>query len=363
MWPDRLRHLLDLLRIDHPILQAPMAGAQRSALAIAVSEAGGLGAVPCALLRPDEIRDEVAAIRRATPRPFNLNFFCHRDPPRDPAREAAWLRRLAPFHRELGLDPDDLPAGPTRAPFDAALCDLVEELRPPVVSFHFGLPDPPLLARVLATGATILASATTVDEACWLAARGCHAIIAQGYEAGGHRGIFLDHDLATQIGTLSLVPQVVDAVALPVIAAGGIADARTILAAIQLGASAVQLGTAYLFCPEATLGPAHRQALRAARPGQTTITNVLTGRPARGLVTRLIRELGPLAADAPEFPRAAAPIAPLRAVAEPTGNLDYSPLWAGQSVHLGRELPAGELTRTLIAECHALHASLRPSIT
>jgi len=331
-----------------------MAGVQRSALAIAVSEAGGLGAVPCALLRPAEIRDEVAAIRRATSRPFNLNFFCHRDPPRDPAREAAWRRRLAPYHRELGLDPDDLPAGPTRAPFDAALCDLLEDLRPPVVSFHFGLPDPPLLARVKATGAVILASATTVDEARWLADRGCHAILAQGHEAGGHRGIFLTRDLATQIGTLSLVPQVVDAVKLPVIAAGGIADARTILAALQLGAAAVQIGTAYLLCPETSLSPAHRQALRDARPEHTVVTDVLTGRPARGLVTRLIRELGPLAADAPEFPHAAAPIAPLRAAAERTGNLDFSPLWAGQSVHLARELPAGELTRTLVAECQAL---------
>lgn len=349
MWPDR--RILDLLGIDLPILQAPMAGVQRSALAIAVSDAGGLGALPCAMLRQPDIRAEVAAIRRATPRPFNLNFFCHRPPTPDPARDAAWRARLAPYHRAHALDPNTLPAGPTRTPFDAALCDLLEDLRPPVVSFHFGLPAPDLLARLTAIGTKILATATTVDEAVWLADRGCHAIIAQGYEAGGHRGNFLNHDLATQIGTLSLVPQIVDAVSLPVIAAGGIADARTILAALQLGAAAVQIGTAYLFCPESTIPPAHRAALRAARPEHTTITNVLTGRPARGLVTRLIRELGPIAPDAPEFPLAAGPIAPLRATVEPTGNLDYTPLWAGQSVHLGRELPAGELTRTLATEC------------
>lgn len=348
MSPDR--SLLDLLGIDHPILQAPMAGAQRSALAIAVSDAGGLGALPCALLRPADIRDEVAAIRRATPRPFNLNFFCHTDTSVDPIRESAWRARLAPYHRELGLDPDAAPAAPARAPFDDTHCELVEALRPAVISFHFGLPAPRLLDRVLATGAKVLSSATTVDEARWLADAGCHAIIAQGLEAGGHRGMFQTADLATQIGTMALVPQIVDAIDLPVIAAGGITDARGITAAFALGAAAVQLGTAYLLCPEATLSPAHRAALRAARPEQTAVTNVFTGRPARGLVNRLIRELGPLAPDAPGFPHAGAPVAPLRPVAEAQGSTDFTPLWCGQAVHLARELPAGELTRRLAAE-------------
>jgi nitronate monooxygenase len=346
MSPDRRIH--DLLGIDHPILQAPMAGAQRSALAIAVSDAGALGALPCALLRPADIRDEVAAIRRATTRPFNLNFFCHHPLPIDPPRESAWRERLAPYHRELGLDPDAAPTAPARAPFDDVQCALVEELRPSVVSFHFGLPAPRLLHRVLATGAKVLSSATTVDEARWLADAGCHAIIAQGLEAGGHRGMFRTTDLATQIGTLALVPQIVDAVDLPVIAAGGVADARGIAAAFALGAAAVQIGTAYLLCPEATLSPAHRAALRAARPEQTTITNVFTGRPARGLVNRLIRELGPLAPDAPGFPHAGALVAPLRPVAEAAGSTDFTPLWCGQAVHLGQELPAGELTRRFI---------------
>lgn len=347
MWPDR--RVLDLLGIDLPILQAPMAGAQRAALAIAVAGAGGLGALPCALLSPADIRGDVAAFRRASDRPFNLNFFCHTPPTPDPARLDAWRRRLAVYHRELGLDPDAAVAGATRTPFDASLCALVEELRPPVISFHFGLPAPDLLERVRATGARVLASATTVEEARWLADRGCDAIIAQGAEAGGHRGMFLADDPAAQVGTMALVPQIVDAVAVPVIASGGIGDARGIVAAFALGAAAVQLGTAYLFCPEATITPVHRRALRSARDDRTVLTNLFTGRPARGLVNRLVRDLGPLA-DVPAFPLAAGPLAPLRARAEAGDRGDFSPLWSGQAASLGRELPAAELTRRLAEE-------------
>jgi nitronate monooxygenase len=352
MWPDR--RILELLGIDLPILQAPMTGVQRSALAIAVSEAGGLGALPCSTLGPADIRADVAAIRAATDRPFNLNFTCHRTPAPDPARDAAWRRRLADYRAEFGLaapSPRDA-AGPLRAPFDDPQCALVEELRPPVVSFHFGLPDPALLARVRTTGAVILSSATTVDEARWLAAHGCHAILAQGLEAGGHRGMFRTDDLATQLGTGVLVPQIADAVSVPVIAAGGIADARGIAAAFHLGAAGVQLGTAYLLCPETTLSLAHRAALRAA-DGPTVLTDVFTGRPARGLVNRAVRELGPLAADAPAYPLASAALAPLRAAAEAAGRVDFTPLFAGQAVRLARELPAGELTRRLAADALA----------
>jgi nitronate monooxygenase len=230
------------------------------------------------------------------------------------------------------------------------MCDLVEEFAPEVVSFHFGLPEQSLLERVRATGAKIISSGTTVEEARWLEGQGCDAIIAQGYEAGGHRGMFLSQDITTQAGTMALVPQVVDAVKVPVIAAGGIADARGIAAAFALGASAVQIGTAYLFCPEAKVSQLHREALRRARDNDTILTNVFTGRPARGIVNRIAREAGPMSDLAPEFPLAACAIAPLRATAEQAGSGDFSPLWSGQAAALAREVPAGELTRELAAE-------------
>ncbi len=336
-----------------------MAGSNRAALAIAVARAGGLGSLPCATLTPEQIAHEVALFREATTRPLNLNFFCHSPPLADPTREAAWRRRLQPYQRERGLEPDALQLVAPRTPFDAALCDLVEVLHPEVISFHFGLPAPALLARVRATGATILSTATTVAEARWLADAGCDLIIAQGIEAGGHRGMFLTDDLATQLGTIALVPQIVDAVDVPVIAAGGIADARGLAAALTLGAAAVQLGTAYLLCPEATLSAVHRHALRTAGDNPTVLTNVLTGRPARGLINRLVRELGPLSPDVPSFPRAATPLAALRAHAEAHGQGDFSPLWAGQALALSRAIPdepAEQLTRRLAEEALALRS-------
>lgn len=348
MWPDR--RIQDLLGIELPIIQAPMAGSVGAEMAIAVSDAGGLGSLPCAMLSPEQVRTEVGVIRQRTSRPINLNFFCHAPPVANPAREEAWRRRLASYYVELGLDSKAPVPTAGRAPFDGAMCDLVEEFRPEVVSFHFGLPEMALLDRVRATGAKVLSSATTVDEARWLEERGCAAIIAQGYEAGGHRGMFLSDDIATQAGALALVPQVVDAVKAPVIAAGGIADARGIAAAFALGASGVQIGTAYLLCQEAKVGPAHRAALRTAKDNSTTLTNVFTGRPARGVVNRIVREVGPMSELAPGFPLAAGAIAPLRSNAEATGSGDFSPLWAGQAAALSRELPAGELTRRLAEE-------------
>lgn len=352
MWPDN--RICELFGIELPILQAPMAGSSGSELAIAVSEAGGLGALPCALLSAEQIRSELGIIRQRTSRPVNLNFFCHEQPKPDAAREAAWRERLAPYYAELGLEPDLPRPGGGRNPFDAAACAIVEELRPEVVSFHFGLPEESLLRRVKETGARVIASATTVEEARWLETRGCDAIIAQGAEAGGHRGIFLDSEIAAQPGTIALVPQVADAVSVPVIAAGGIADGRGIAAAFMLGASAVQIGTGYLQCPEALTGPLHRAALAATQEGQTVVTNVFTGRPARGLLNRFVRELGPISADAPAFPLASAAFAPLRAKAEAAGSADFTPLWAGQAAALGRVMPAGELTRKLAAEAKVL---------
>lgn len=343
----------ELLGIALPVIQAPMAGVQGAELAIAVSEAGGLGSLPCAMLSPEQMRTELGIIRQRTARPINVNFFCHAPPRPDPEREAAWKRRLGPYYTELGLDPAAPVKSANRAPFDEALCDVVEEFLPEVVSFHFGLPAKPLRDRVRATGARIIASATSVEEARWLEGEGCDAVIAQGYEAGGHQGHFLREDTAGQVGTLALVPQVVDVVTLPVIAAGGIADARGIVAAFALGAAAVQIGTAYLLCPEANTSAVHRAALKAARDGGTALTNVFTGRPARGIVNRLMTEVGPMAEDAPAFPLAAGAIAPLRAKAEAAGSGDFSPLWSGQAGGLAQEVPAGELTRRLMTEAAA----------
>jgi nitronate monooxygenase len=338
-----------LLGARLPIVQAPMAGAQGSALAAAVCAAGGLGSLPCAMLTSDGVRAEVAAIRARTAGPFNLNFFCHAPPAPDLAREAAWRRTLAPYYRELGIDPGAAAAGPARGAFDGAAADLLAELRPPVVSFHFGLPPAELLARVRALGSVVLASATTVDEARWLEASGADVVIAQGLEAGGHRGSFLSDGLAEQAGTFALLPRVVEAVRVPVVAAGGVADARGVAAAMALGAAGVQVGTAYLLCPEASTRPVHRAALQGPEARHTAVTNLFTGRPARGIVNRLMRELGPVAAGVPAFPLASAALAPLRARAEERGSGDFSPLWAGQNTGGCREVPAALLTRELAA--------------
>lgn len=344
------RRIQTLFGIDLPIIQAPMAGAQGAAMAVAVSEAGGLGSLPGALLGIDAMRAELALIRQRTAKPVNLNFFCHRPPAADAAREAAWRARLAPYYAELGIDPAAPVPASNRTPFDAAFCAVVEAFRPEVVSFHFGLPAADLMDRVKATGARVISSATTADEARWLENHGADAVIAQGHEAGGHRGLFLSEDLANQPGLFALLPQVVDAVEVPVIAAGGIADARAIVAAFALGASAVQIGTAYLFTPEATITPMHRAALREAKDDGTALTNLFTGRPARGLVNRLMREVGPLSTDAPAFPTAGGALLPLKAKAEAAGSADFSSLWAGQAASLGREMGAGDLTRTLWSE-------------
>ena len=339
-----------------PLIQAPMAGVQTHALAVAASRAGALGSLPAAMLTPELLQQELRALQTQlgapgdpTRQPWNLNFFCHVPPEPDPAREARWREALAPYYAAYGMDASRIPAGPGRAPFSAAIADVVEPFRPPVVSFHFGLPSAALLARVKAWGARVLSSATTVDEARWLEAHGVDAVIAQGLEAGGHRGHFLHPELSRQMGLFSLLPQVVRALRIPVIAAGGIADAQGVAAARALGAAGVQLGTAFLLCNEAQTSPLHRQALASPDAAHTALTNLFTGRPARGIVNRLMRELGPLSDAAPAFPLATAALAPLRAAAEGEGRSDFTPLWAGQHASRCQPASAAVLIRQLSA--------------
>jgi nitronate monooxygenase len=339
--------LNSLLGTEWPLIQAPMAGSQGTALALAVCEAGGLGSLPAALLAPDALERELGVLQAGTQRPYNVNFFCHTPPDHDPARDAAWRNALAPFYDEAGLDISAVPAGPGRVPFSHEAADVLERFRPAVLSFHFGLPAPDLLARVKSWGSAVLSSATTVAEGRWLQAHGADAVIAQGLEAGGHRGMFLSDELSTQVGTLALVPQLVAALDVPVIAAGGIADAAGVRAAMALGAAGVQVGTAYLCCPEATTSAVHRAALMSEAAAHTALTRLFSGRPARGIVNRVMRELGPLNPAAPDFPLATAGMAPLRAHWEAQGSGDFSPLWSGQNARGCRAAPAADITRAL----------------
>jgi nitronate monooxygenase len=344
-WPNR--SLLDLLQLEIPIIQAPMAGSDSIALARTVSSTGALGSLACALLSADEIRQAAQSIRHNMPRPFNLNFFCHTMEPPDSVSKARWKTFLRAHYERFALDIDAVPETRLRLPFDDEVCEVVEEVLPKVVSFHFGLPAPRLMDRLKKRGIRLLASATTVNEAVWLEDHGCDAIIAQGFEAGGHRAMFLETNVAAQVGLFALLPQVVDAVSVPVIAAGGVADARGIVAAFALGASGVQMGTAYLFCPEATISPLYRRALEGATDTGTAITNLFSGRPARGLVNRYLDEAGLLSEAVLSFPYAATLVTPLRVASEKTGSLDYMQLWAGQAARLADALPADELTRKL----------------
>ena len=360
-WPDN--RLIDQFEIEHPIIQAPMAGAMDAELAAEVSAAGGLGSLPCAMLTPAQLRDQFAQIRARTSKPVNVGFFCHTAPVPNNAREALWRDTLKPYYEELAIDPAAPVPSSNRAPFDVAFCEAIEELKPQVVSFHFGLPADELLQRVKAAGCRVISSATTTAEAIWLEQHGVDAVIAQGFEAGGHRGMFLTDNISAQVGTFALVPQIADKVGVPVIAAGGIGDARGIAAAFALGACGVQIGTAYLLCAEAKIAAPHRAAIKSARDDATALTNVMTGRPARGIVNRIIREIGPISNVAPEFPLAAGALAPLRARAEAVGSGDFSPMWSGQSAALGREMAAGELTMRLAAEAQDQLRRLAPQMS
>ena len=343
-YSEAMHAFFERLGLEAPLIQAPMAGVQNHRLTAAVCEAGGLGSLPAAMLSADALHTELSALRALTHRPFNVNFFCHTVPVPDAAREAQWHAALAPYFAELGLDAAAVPSGPGRMPFNAETAEVLEDFRPAVVSFHFGLPAPELLARVKSWGSRVLSSATTVAEAQWLQAHGADAVIAQGLEAGGHRGMFLTDDLSTQMGTFALLPQIVQAVQLPVIAAGGIGSAPGVAAAQALGAAGVQIGTAYLCSHEATTSALHRAALQSPEAQHTALTRLFSGRPARGIVNRLMRELGPLNPAAPAFPLATAGIAPLRAAAEARGLSDFTPLWSGQNAATARSLSATDIT-------------------
>lgn len=329
--------LTQLFGIDLPIIQAPMAGANDAAMVIAVSGAGGLGSLPCAMLDVDGLRQQLETITAATQQPFNVNFFCHKVERPSPVQDALWSEALLPYYKEVGLDVSEPVAGNSREPFSEAMCELVEEFKPAVVSFHFGLPEEALLMRVKATGCKVMSSATTLDEAIWLEKKGCDVVIAQGVEAGGHRGMFRTSDVDAQSSLLVLLPQIIDAVNVPVIAAGGIADRRGIAAVQGLGASGVQLGTAYLFCHESLISDLHRLALLDTPADSTALTNIFSGRPARGLINRVMREIGPICDSAPPFPAAGTKLTPLKSHHEKNASTDFSSLWSGEGYALTRE--------------------------
>jgi nitronate monooxygenase len=347
-WPDR--RLLDLLKIEIPIIQAPMAGSDSVTLARSVSSTGALGSLACTLLSADDVREAVRALRHEMTRPFNLNFFCHTMEAPDAEAMKKWKSFLRSHYERWGLDIETVAEGRLRLPFDEEMCATIEEVKPEVVSFHFGLPAASLVDRLKGLGIRILSSATSVREAKWLESHGCDAIIAQGIEAGGHRGMFLETNIGTQAGLFALLPQVADAVSVPVIAAGGIADARGVAAAFTLGASGVQLGTAYLFCPEANVSPLYRWALEQATDNGTVLTNLFSGRNARGILNRYVQESGPMSDAAPAFPYAAPLVGPLRAASERAGSMDYMQMWAGQAAGLAQSMPADQFTRKLAAD-------------
>lgn len=331
-----------------PIIQAPMAGAQDSRLAIAVSNAGGLGSLPCAMLSPGEMQQELRALTAGTSQPWCANCFCHQLPERDPEAEAAWRRLLDPYYQEFEVDAGAVSHGPLRTPFNHDFMDILAPFRPPVISFHFGLPSADLLARAKATGARIISSATTVAEALWLESHGASAVIVQGWEAGGHRGNFLGAVDAAPLSTFELLPAIAAAVSIPVIAAGGICEASAVASARSLGAVAVQVGTAYLACPEAATNPVHRAAILQAPSRGTAVTRLFTGRPARGVVNRLMRRLGSLDVPVPAFPYASLALAPLRAAAERRGDDGFSPLWCGSRGVCSAARSAEEITVALL---------------
>jgi len=356
MWPNT--KICELFGITHPIILSPMAGSGGPELASAVSSAGGLGSLPCAGLTPENIRTHVTAVRQKTSNPLSLNFFCHEFLEHDETVEQAWLDKFSPYCEELGVISTIGAASSNLDPFGEEHCQLVEDLRPAVASFHFGLPDASLLQRVKAVGCRVICSANTVKEAVWLANNGCDAIIAQGTEAGGHRGMFLSKTVAEQAGTMALVPQVVDAVDVPVIAAGGIADGRGIAAAFALGASGVQIGTAYLFTDESWANDLYKAKLHVATDDGTVLTNVFSGKPARGFATRLTRDLGPINDQPMAFPMGYGVLAQFKAKAEASGTAEFSSYLAGQSASMGRPETASELTQRLVKETQDIFSRL-----
>lgn len=347
--PDRL------FGLPTPIIQAPMAGTATPALAAAVSNAGGLGSLGLGMSTVAQARQIITETQALTDRPINVNLFCHQPAERDAEREAAWIRHLAPLFAEVGAAP---PAAlneiATSFLLDAAMQRLVLELRPAIVSFHFGLPPASYLTALREAGIRTLATATNPREAATIEAAGVDAIVAQGIEAGGHRGVFDPGAEDERLSTAVLVRLLTRQSRLPVIAAGGIMDGAGIRAALDLGAAGTQLGTAFILCPESAANASYRESLKSERAGVTRLTPVLSGRPARGMVNRLIRH-----AEAPGSPRPAAyPVAydavkQLNAAAMQHGNSELSAQWAGQGAPLARELPAATLVTTLMEEFRA----------
>lgn len=345
--------LCELLGIAHPIIQAPMVGVSTPALAAAVANAGGLGSLGFGACSPAQARELLGQVRALTDKPINCNFFCHRPAQADALREARWLEHLRPLFDELGAQPPTALREIYRSlGDDRQMLEVLLEERPAVVSFHFGLPPQEWIERLKAAGIVLLACATHLDEARACVAAGVHAVVAQGYEAGGHRGIFeREHD--DRLGTLALLGSVVPALLVPVIAAGGIMDGRGIRAAFALGAQAVQMGTAFIGCPESAANAAYRAALRSEKAWHTQVTAAISGRPARGLVNRLFSDIGGAAAPAlPDYPQTYDATKALLAAAQAKGDGDFAVHWAGQGAPLARELPAAELMAALVAEMH-----------
>ena len=347
----RQNNIKSLFETDFPIIQSPMAGVQDTALTIAVCNSGGLGSLPCGMLSIDKVVSEIKIIRKVTDKPFNLNFFCHNMPRYDEKQHSKWQAQLNPYFTELGVECESLPNSANRIPFNHDVADAIEPFNPEFISFHFGLPDRELLARVKGWGTKVVSSATTIEEALWLESKGVDGIIAQGVEAGGHRGMFLSDDIVTQINMSDLVNKIVNKVNVPVIAAGGIGDSKGVRAALLLGADAVQIGTAYLLCTEAKTSRLHRSALKSVKSQHTAITNIFSGRPARGIVNRAMKELDYMNSYAPNFPYAGIEMAQLRSHYEKLDSDDFSPLWCGQNTSGCKEISAKELTLALASEC------------
>ncbi|USD68027.1 nitronate monooxygenase [Vibrio sp. SCSIO 43136] len=341
-----MQHTLhQLFGIPTNIIQAPMAGVQNWELAVAVSKAGGLGSIPCGMLTPEQVAAEIEQFKAHSNYLYNLNFFCHHMPPVNKSRLANWQEKLQHHYDELGLKAPSEITG-LRYPFDEDVADTIESFQPPIISFHFGLPAPKLVERIKSWGTIILASATTVEEAVWLQNHGADMIIAQGVEAGGHRGMFLSNDLATQLPTLELVTAIREQVSLPIIAAGGIGSKKDVERLISQGCSGVQVGTAFLLCDEAKTTSVHRAAIKSSNT-KSAITNIFSGRPARGIVNKVMLEFGCISDDAPEFPYASIALAPLRAKAESLNSSDFTPLWAGTNTEGCQETTASQLIETL----------------
>lgn len=351
MWPTTA--LMDLMGIDVPIIQAPMAGSTTPELAAAVANAGGLGSLGCAFMTPERTGEEIARTMMATNRSINVNFFVHERAKDDEAKNARMAGLIQPYLEEFGIE-EAPPYTETNFPFDEDMLDVMLELRPRVVSFHFGLPGQQMVQALKEAGIVILSSATTVKEARILEEGGCDAIIAQGWEAGGHRGTFASTWDAARVGTFALVPQIVDAVSVPVIAAGGIADGRGIAAAFALGASGVQPGTAFLTTEEAATTAVHRKALLEADEEDTRLTRAFSGRPARGISNRYIEEMAPHDEKLPDFPILNTVTGPLRKASTQAGSGDFVALWSGQAVSLNRTMPAKDLIEKMVEEARPL---------